>query len=105
MLKKRQSMSQMMNGLSNLLTTAETEPGMSLTAEPGNWKTKMKQFPALQLRILIEKRWRGSSSTLHISLSTDQREFQEIGRRGSTHEKATTSNQSCKDAYTTYDQS
>ena len=26
-------------------------------------KTKMKQFPVLQLRILIEKRWRGNSST------------------------------------------
>ena len=31
-------------------------------------------------------------------------EFQEIGRRGSTLEKVTTSNQSCKDAYTTFDQ-
>ena len=39
-----------------------------------------------------------------LSLSTDWREFQEIGRRGSTHEKATTSNQSSKDAYTTHDQ-
>ena len=39
-----------------------------------------------------------------LSLSTNQREFQEIGRRGSTYEKVTTSNQSSKNAYTTYDQ-
>ena len=32
------------------------------------------------------------------------RDFQEIGRRGSTYEEVTTSNQSSQDAYTTYDQ-
>ena len=39
-----------------------------------------------------------------LSLSTDRREFQEIGRRSSTYEKVTTSNQSSKNAYTTHDQ-
>ena len=32
------------------------------------------------------------------------REFQEIGRRSSTYEEVTTSNQSSKNAYTTHDQ-
>ena len=37
-------------------------------------------------------------------LSTDRRKFQEIGRRSSTYEEATTSNQFSKNAYSTHDQ-
>ena len=58
----------------------------------------MKQFPALQLRIFHREKGGEGIHQPHLSLSTDWREFQEIGRRGSTYEKATTSNQSWKDA-------
>ena len=39
-----------------------------------------------------------------LSLSTDWRKFQEIGRRSPTYEEVTTSNQSSKNAYPTHDQ-
>ena len=39
-----------------------------------------------------------------LPLSTDRRKFQETGRRSSTYEEATTSNQFSKDAYPTHDQ-
>ena len=39
-----------------------------------------------------------------LSLSTDWRKFQEIGRRSSRYEKVTTSNQFFENAYTTHDQ-
>ena len=54
--------------------------------------------------ILIEKSGEGVHKP-HLTLSTDQREFQEIGRRGPTHEEASTGNPFCKDAYTTHGQS
>ena len=42
------------------LTTMGAEPGASLAAESGKLKTKMKQFPALQLRILMGRGVGGS---------------------------------------------
>ena len=44
------------------LTVEETEPGTSLAADQET-EDKTKQFPALLLRISIEKRWRENSST------------------------------------------
>ena len=39
-----------------------------------------------------------------LPLSTDQRDFQETGRRSTTYEEVTTSNQFSKNAYSTHDQ-
>ena len=41
---------------------------------------------------------------LALPLSTDQRKFQETGRRSSAYEEVTTSNQFSKNAYSTHDQ-
>ena len=84
-------------------TTAETEPGMSLTTEQET-EDKDETISSTSTQDFNREKLEREFINLASSLSTDRREFQEIGRRGSTYEKATTSNQSCKDAYTTYDQ-
>ena len=85
------------------LTTAETEPGTSLTADQET-EDKDETISSTSTQDFDREKVERGIHQPHLSLSADQREFQEIGRRGSTHEKVTTSNQSCKDAYTTYDQ-
>ena len=84
------------------LTTAETEPGTSLTAEQ---ETEDKDETISSTLTQDFDREKVEREFINLTSHYQQiREFQEIGRRGSTHEKVTTSNQSCKDAYTTYDQ-
>ena len=84
------------------LTTIETEPGTSLAADQETEdkdetisSTSTQDFDSEK----VEREF--------INLTSHYQqigEFQEIGRRGSTYEKVTTSNQSSKDAYTTHDQ-
>ena len=90
---------------SEQFTTAETEPGMSLTAEQETEdkdetisSTLTQDFD----REMVEREFINLTS---LSLSTDWREFQEIGRRSTTYEKVSTGNPFCKDAYTTHGQS
>ena len=99
MLKKRQEQAD--DEWSEPLTTEETEPGTSLAADQ---ETEDKDEPI------------SSTSTQDFDREKVEREFinlashyQQIresfnGRRGSTYEKVTTSNQSGKNAYTTHDQ-
>ena len=68
-------------------------------------KTKMKQFPALWLRILIEKEVQRECINLTSHYQQIRESFKEIGRRGATYEEASTGNPFCKDAYTTHGQS
>ena len=86
------------------LITAGTEPGMSLTAEQENEDKDETVSSTLTQAFDREKVEEGVLKP-HLTLSTDQREFQEIGRRGATYEEASTGNPFSKDAYTTHGQS
>ena len=85
MLRKRQN-KQMMNG-QKPLTTVETEPGTSLTAEQETEDKDETISSTLTQDFDREKVERGIHQP-GLSLSANWREFQEIGRRGSTHEKS-----------------
>ena len=91
------------NEQSEQLTEAGTEPGTSLTAEQENEDKDETISSTLTQDFDREKGGEGVHK-LCLTLSTDQREFQEIGRRGATYEEVSTGNPFCKDAYTTHGQ-
>ena len=85
------------------LTTAETEPGTSLTA-----KQETEDRDEMISSTLTQDFDREKMEREFINLTSHYqqiREFQEIGGRGPTHEEVSTGNPFCKDAYTTHDQS
>ena len=91
------------NEQSEQLTEAGTEPGTPLTAEQET-EDKDETISSTSTQDFDRKGGEGVHKP-HLTLSTDQREFQEIGRRGATYEEASTGNPFCKDAYTTHGQS
>ena len=85
------------------LTTVETKPGTSLTAEQ---ETEDKDETISSTLTQDFDREKVEREFINLASHYQQiGEFQEIGRRGTTHEKASTGNPFCKDAYTTHDQS
>ena len=85
------------------LTTAETEPGTSLAAEQ---ETEDKDETVSSTLTQDFDREKVEREFINLTtLSTDQREFQEIGRGGTTYEEASTDNPIWKNAYTTHGQS